>query len=319
MLASLREAYYQNRDLAVFRGLRYLRNGVRDRTRQALRIPMEKRFLRSCCDAVFRSEPVASSPSAAAEIHTLVCSRHLSMYLTAIKSLLRFGVDFSVVVHDDGSLTAADRSTLETHIKGIRVVSKDQADREMAVLLKNHPRSLEFRGENVVAMQLFDLAHYAKTKRILSLDSDTLFLKKPQELVDWAAGAGPDILHLHERYPYSQKEFLIKVGCPYPPNFCMGLAAFPKSLVDLDLIERTLERAGRFDWFSSQNVFPVLIHARSPKADEHFLDARAYQDFNTLQPGAVFRHYWSSGFMTDDRLKRTFVEDTRKFFSETPA
>jgi hypothetical protein len=313
----LREAYRENRDLAVFRGLRYLRNVVRDRTRDALRIPRETRFLRGCCDAVFSSEPVVSSPSAPAEIHTLVCSRHLSMYVMAVKSLLRFGADFSVVVHDDGSLTAADRSKLETHIEGIRVVSKDEADRELAVLLKDHPCSLRFRRENVVAMQLFDLAHYARTKRILSLDSDTLFLQRPQELIDWAAGSRPEILHLHETCPYSQKEFLTKLGCPYPPNFCMGLAAFPKSLVDLDLIERTLARAGTFDWFSSQNVFPVLIHARSPRADEHFLDTRKYQDVNTLQAGAVFRHYWSSGFMTDDRLKRTFAEDTRKFFSET--
>jgi hypothetical protein len=260
---------------------------------------------------------MAASPSAPAEIHTLVCSRHLSMYVTAVKSLLRFGVDFSVVVHDDGSLTAADRSKLGTHIEGIRVVSKDEADRELAVLLKDHPCSLRFRRENVVAMQLFDLAHYAGAQRILSLDSDTLFLQRPQQLLDWAAGAGPEILHLNERRPYSQKEFLTKVGCPYPPNFCMGLAAFPKSLVDLDLIERTLVRAGTFDWFSSQNVFPVLIHARSPKAEGHFLDARMYQDVNTFQPGAVFRHYWSSAFLTDERLKPTFAEDTRRFFAET--
>src|SRR5262249_36413875 len=204
MRVFLRRVYDQNRDWSVFRGLRFMRNSVRaasNRARAALRIPREREFLRWCCDPVFQTSPMASDPSAPAEIHTLVCSRHLSMYLTAVNSLLRLVGGFAVTAHDDGSLTCADRSLLEAHIDGIRIIPKAAADREMAVLLKNHPRSLEFRKKTIVSFQLFDFAHFSKTNKVFALDSDTLFMKKPQALIDWAAGADPQILHMYERCP----------------------------------------------------------------------------------------------------------------------
>ena len=115
---------------------------------------------------------------------------------------------------------------------------------------------------------------------------------------------------------HSQEEFLSKLDCLYPPNFCMGLLAFYPEIADLELIERTLERAGTFDWCLSQNVFPVLINAQSPWSAGHYLDSSEYQDVNTLQSGAVFRHYWGSGLMTWDNLRQTYIDDTRKFYFE---
>src|SRR5665647_3021275 len=43
------------------------------------------------------------------ELHSLVCHRHAYNYILAIKSFLRFYIDVTVIVHDDGSLTKKDK------------------------------------------------------------------------------------------------------------------------------------------------------------------------------------------------------------------
>jgi hypothetical protein len=315
MRALLRRFYEQNHDWPAFRGLRLLK----DKANAAAADSAERRFLRGCCDPVLATPPMTSNPFARVEVHTLVCHRHLSMYLTAVKSLLRFGMDVSVAAHDDGSLTPRDRALLEAHVSGIRITPKAAADREMEEVLRNRPRSLAFRRSGVVAMQLFDFAHFSRAEKVLAMDSDTLFLEEPQRLRDWAAGGNGEILHIYESRPSGQEAFLAKLDCRYPPHFCMGLAAFPRELVDLDLIEETLERAGTFDWWLTQNIFPVLIEARTSESGGLFLDPREYQGADTLQAGAVFRHYWASVLRNREIVRHAYIEDTRKVHSEISA
>src|ERR1017187_7503089 len=68
------------------------------------------------------TKPLRCNPAAQTELHTLTCRKHLFMYITAVKSLLRFISDVAVVAHDDGSLTIKDIATIEHHIDGIRVI-----------------------------------------------------------------------------------------------------------------------------------------------------------------------------------------------------
>jgi hypothetical protein len=51
-----------------------------------------------------------------------VSHNHLAMYLTSIKSLLRFYNNLSVVVHDDGTLKEQDKNILNNHIRNIKII-----------------------------------------------------------------------------------------------------------------------------------------------------------------------------------------------------
>src|SRR5260221_7530094 len=60
------------------------------------------------------------TPGHEVEVHTLLCHAHVEMYLWAIFTFQHFvGVALPIVVHDDGSLTEADRQLLEARIRGI--------------------------------------------------------------------------------------------------------------------------------------------------------------------------------------------------------
>lgn len=309
MTPFLRGFYGRYRETAPLRALRTARN----RWRGLLEARRERIFFETRCGTVLKTPPARLSASAKTEIHTLVCHRHVLMYLTAVKSLLRFSADFAVCVHDDGSLTAADRALIESHVEGVRVIPKAEADAAMEVCLKGRPRCLELRRSQIVSIQLFDFALLSRTGRVAAIDSDTLFLGRPDQLLEWAASDDREVLHLYEKKPREQASFLAAAGCAYPPHFCMGFACFPKAVVDVDRIEKTLSRVEKYDWWISQNVFPTLIEGRFPA--RHF-DPASYQDLYRLNARPVFRHYWGSILRDDSFLQRVYSDDTHRVFGE---
>src|SRR5690242_19717491 len=90
------------------------------------------------------TRPLACNPAARTEVHTLTCHKHVFMYITAIKSLLRFVSDLAVVAHDDGSLTTADIATIEHHIPGSKVIRRSDADKIAEKLLAPFHRTRAF-------------------------------------------------------------------------------------------------------------------------------------------------------------------------------
>jgi len=230
---------------------------------------------------------------ATVEIHTLTCHRHIFMYLLAIKSLLRFNDHISVVVHDDGSLTKEDESLLKEHIEGILIIKRSLADRQIDEILKNYPVLREYRKNLLILIQALDYVLLSRSEKIISLDSDTIFLKKPERLIKWAFNDNKEMLHLYDQRPHGQKRMLSRLGLSYPPHFCAGLFFYYKVIIDLPRIEYLLTRIKRADWFISQNILSILVHQPGGYKVGP-LDTKDYQDGNSIREGAVFRHYWSS-------------------------
>jgi len=119
---------------AVSTGLGYIKDGLGDSLIKTLRY-RNKNVLTRMYETVLSTPALRCNPSASVEVHTLTAHHHLTMYLTAIKSLLRYYDDVAVVVHDDGSLDASDGARLRDHVNGIRLIGRATADAEMAVLL----------------------------------------------------------------------------------------------------------------------------------------------------------------------------------------
>src|SRR5689334_15287966 len=70
----------------------------------------------------------ATNPDAPVEVHTLLCHRDVWPYLYAIKSLLLYCDDVSVVLHDDGTLSSSDVVLLRSQLPGIRIIDTASAD-----------------------------------------------------------------------------------------------------------------------------------------------------------------------------------------------
>lgn len=261
------------------------------------------------------TRPLRCNPAAETEIHTLTCHKHVFMYITAIKSLLRFVPDVAVVVHDDGSLTPTDIATIERHIDGIRVIRRIDADRIMESLLAACPKTAAYRSEVINSLELTDHALLAGTERLIITNSDTLFLRCPDEVVQWISADNDDVLCVYEEEPAQQAEFLAKMGSSFPPHLTLALVCLRKSLVEAAEIEKSMNRIEPTDipWFVGQNLLPVLIGEKVDGDKIKFLGGRLYEASGEFkEDAAVFRHYWTSM----ENLRPQYFADASKVIAE---
>ena len=97
-------------------------------------------------------------------VSTLLGHAHVEMGLLCLGSLLRFSAEpLRLRVHDDGSLTAADRERLAAALGEPEVVPRRVADERVEELLAARPAARAFRRENPLALKLFDLPVFAGT------------------------------------------------------------------------------------------------------------------------------------------------------------
>ncbi len=138
---------------------------------------------------------ITVNPNASTSIHTIVPHRYLNAFLLAIKSFLRFYSDVAVYVHDDGSLTPKDIEIIEQHIDQVVILKRDKADAYFDEKM-NDPFLSKVRNSYTSYLKLFDPAFRSKSDRIILLDTDTLFLKRPDFIIDWAKNGGKPWYHL---------------------------------------------------------------------------------------------------------------------------
>jgi hypothetical protein len=243
---------------------------------------------------VLQTPALRCNPRSNTAIHTVTARHHLYMYLTAIKSLLRFDPDVTVVVHDDGSLGAEGQALVEQHIPGATFLRREDADKKMNDLLRRYPHCRQLRQRVVNSFELFDNLLLGSTARIVNLNSDVLFLEKPTELLAWLSdGTDMSTLGVFEAKPAGQAAFLERQGSSFSPTVTTALCCMHRGVCDLDFVESVLANSP-IDWFTAQNVYPLLFERSLERHPMRFFDADTYQASGIFGGGAVFRHYWTS-------------------------
>jgi hypothetical protein len=215
------------------------------------------------------------------------------MYITAIKSLLRFYDDIAVVVHDDGSLNDTDRLTLQQQVSGLRIIDRGLADEQMGEKLANYPHARRLRDGIVNSLELFDNMLLSDADRIVNMNSDVLFFREPTEFMAWLVRNDRTIAGIHEAQPAEQREFLRQQSCVFPPHVTTALTCFHRGICDLEFVERVLSKT-RHGWFTAQNVYPLLYNQAKDKYIIRFFDKDRYQASGVFPDDPVFRHYWTS-------------------------
>jgi hypothetical protein len=237
--------------------------------------------------------PLRCNPAATTAIHTVTSHHHLRMYLTAIKSVLRYHDDVAVVVHDDGSLDAGDAAFLEHHLPGVQVIDRASADRQMEPLLARYPHSRRLRERVVNSLELFDNMLLSPTARIVNMNSDVLFLREPRDFLAWLAGGDASIAGVFEAEPAGQARLLERRGSRFPAHVTTALTCFYPDTCNLDFVEGVLAEI-ELDWFAAQNLYPLLYERQAAEHPSRFFDERSYQASGVFEGEAVFRHYWTS-------------------------
>ena len=237
------------------------------------------------------------------EIHSLVCKSHVKLYLFAIKSLLRYTTNVKVIVHDDGSLTDANTRMIERHIEGVRIVHQQDADQQVDAYLRKYPHSLRYRKQLRNAKQLFDYALLAEGDKLIGLNSDVLFLKPPVEIYEWMQ-TNNSVLYAYERDPRGPNQIARLLGdVAFVPNVNIGLLCYPRSALQLDIVEDCLAQVSQFDWWTGQMIFAILL--ANTTYPVRALSPDAYGCGGAIaDPNMVFKHYFMSHGM-----RREYIQD----------
>jgi hypothetical protein len=133
---------------------------------------------------ILHTPPCRTDRQSNVEIHTLVSHDDLLNLLWTLKSFYHFSQrSYPAVIHDDGTLTAADLEILRRHFPDSRVISAAEAESTVAAALKSYPRCARYRGLHSLARKVFDIGTYFRADRLLLLDSDLIFFRTPDELL----------------------------------------------------------------------------------------------------------------------------------------
>ncbi len=182
------------------------------------------------------------------ETHTLVSEEHVDRCNVMLRSLSPHCA-VRPVLHDDGSLTARSVDRLRDEWPDALIISRTEADQRVAELLTGHPKVRWWRSHNIRATQLVDYFLLAEQSRVLALDTDVVFLRKPAEILDWVSAAGSSNLC----FAYSPEFDPDPSGihwlpdavpdAPFIPAMCCGFAAVEvDEFMDLDYLDDLIDR-----------------------------------------------------------------------------
>ena len=249
--------------------------------------------------AVSRREDLPADVSGVS-LHMVVGSSMLPMGLLALRSF-EFHTQrrWSPLVHEDGTFTDEDRAALRRHFPDAQIIERRRADEEVAAGLEQFPACRANRSKHNWFLKVFDTRHYAPGERYILLDSDIVFFRRPDAVLQWAdSGSNEMWIMEDEREKYSQPRAQIEVatGIGMVERANSGLDLMPKKAADLAIAERFLaqcsSQAKQYE-FLEQTIFGLWVSAWGRGG---LLPREQYEiSWNTFRgPRTVCRHYIGS-------------------------
>lgn len=272
---------------------------------------------------VGKTSPIKTNPNADTSLHSAVPHRYVFAYLVAVKSLLQYYSDFSVFVHDDGSLTQTDKNLIKRHLPDVHIIDRQEANKKFEETV-NNPFLSKVRSSYTSYIKLFDTTLYNKSKRIIILDTDTLFLKRPDHIIEWAINGGKPWFHMAPRksmkivkkkevaknsgFEKTHIQTLIvenidEINTTLQQNysieqgFCSGFIGYNSDTINFDELNKLFsllyEKFNNkiFEWGAEQTTHGLLLCSRGATAlptDKYFVFTQNNSD---LADTATFLHF----------------------------
>lgn len=193
------------------------------------------------------------------EIHSLICNRDVVMAINNFKSLQKFDEfkDLPIYLHDDGSLSDLDISLL-SDIKNVKFIDRKWADEQIEKFIKDHPNCMSYRlGSSKINLwhkiKTFDYFFFSESKSILGMDTDLLFMRKPEDVINLINSGTPFYFpDVQSSYSFNEP----KSEVPVYKNVNTGLIYIPsEEYYNLDDLEFALSNLVR----NNINYFPSWI------------------------------------------------------------
>jgi hypothetical protein len=231
------------------------------------------------------SPPNSSLP----HVRALICHRDIDLGILCLGSLYRFSADpLQIVLHDDGSLTADDRSRLLDALPNVILISREEADAVILPLLRNYPRCLSFRMRNPTGLKLIDAAYFAQGDIIVA-DPDVLFLRPFKGAFHWPSDAVQSVF-LHDCF----ESFCLRPwqtrGLTIRSRYNSGLMMIRRQHFDLMTMEKLVETIETNPGFINNTPYQWFLEQTCWAAIASRLEARRWnpQQMRVIDPQAKY-------------------------------
>lgn len=172
-------------------------------------------------------------------VASLLGSAQVPVALPCLGSLVAASADpLALRLHDDGTLTPADRERLAAALGEPAYLARREADERVEELLARYPHCRRFRAGNPLGLKLFDTVLLAPSDEVAFVDSDVLFLRPFSGL--FTRPLGVDALFMQDRqnaYTVRSWHRLREPRLRLPCRLNSGILAFDRRAFDLDLLE----------------------------------------------------------------------------------
>jgi len=230
-------------------------------------------------------------------VHVLTGDKDWLLSAWALASFLHFSeVGWPIVIHDDGTLPDEAAELFKELFPSCRIIPRNQSDAEVGRALLPYPFCLDYRNTHPLGLKVFDMAHYAGDDRFIVLDSDVLFFRKPQEILDWATKPLAKDCWFNEDVQEASlitaAEAREELGVKLWSRVNSGLCLVYRPAIDLDFCDRALALTSILRghiWRVEQTLFALCASRNSrggllPRTYEVTLKKHASKDI-------VARHY----------------------------
>ena len=243
---------------------------------------------------ILQTAPVAGLTDNRCEIHVLTSRQDWLNLIWVLKSFYHAsGRQYTLCIHEDGSLDDEQCQTLRRHFPDARVITRQAADVAVAAVLADRPRSRAFRDSNPLALKVFDFGVFLQSDRMFLLDSDILFFTPPEVLLNRLESPGyrRNTLNRDWAYGYSIDQSTAQglSGFCLEPLVNSGLGLIHRDSIDLAQVEEWLGLNGILS--HSHRIEQTLIALYSCRFGFEFLPAEYDVRINDGKPADPCRHY----------------------------
>jgi hypothetical protein len=218
---------------------------------------------------ILQTAPITTDPRSHVELVITTSHQDLPMMVASVKSLFYFlGDTYRVLIIDDGTLTPRDLKLIQKHLLGSKIIKKQ-------LLMASARRAF---GINSNIYQNLNSPYvtkkvggylFAKREKLLFMDSDVFFFRKPSEIITWS-NVDSKYFYLQDfenSYMLSNVEVEYFFGCTPIQKLNSGLIGIDKKLLDMSVLEKILAIKNNLSLQRplQLQVFFAIILARQPE------------------------------------------------------
>jgi hypothetical protein len=243
------------------------RHGPWKAIREALRDPELRYYKYQYGRKILSTKPIVCGPDSELDVHALTCKRDVLKTLWSIKTFYHYsGVKFNLFIHSDGSLRKHHVEIFSRHFKNVRIISKEEADRDVGAFLEEYEYSLKYRriGEFYCSLKLFDPLMYSTNENILYVDSDILFFRTPVDVISYVNQGTPFFnSDMNDEYSYDVELLNSLFNIGIQRRFNAGLIYFNKAeyVKRLEVIEAYFRKVDKLPPPDIMNRHEQTLHA----------------------------------------------------------